>query len=243
MPTDRPALSRQLLWLSAALLFGCGTSETAPDAIGAQEGSAAATGSAAEALPKQSDTNNSTNPDSDLSLPGSVLATVPAETTGEAVGALMRYAERLRVLSSADLAQEVITLGLQVPKSAMAPGAGLGVSPKRQMQLALALVQLHQPVETARALALMQRVVASSAPESNAYKPLARLLIDNLISVRRLEDTAERQAQQLREAQRKLDQLNERLEAMRAIERSLNAPANPTSPATPNGAFPRPVSP
>ena len=48
---------------------------------------------------------------------------------------------------------------------------------------------------------------------------------------RRLEDSLERQSQQLREHQRRIDQLNERLEAMRAIERSLTT----RPPAAPNG--------
>ena len=49
---------------------------------------------------------------------------------------------------------------------------------------------------------------------------------------RKLEEALDRQAQQLREQQRRIEQLNERLEAMRAIERSLNnrAPARPAAP-------------
>ncbi len=58
---------------------------------------------------------------------------------------------------------------------------------------------------------------------------------------RRLEEQLERQTQQLREAQRRNDQLNERLEAVRAIERSLTTrPAPPAAAqASPPGSSPQ----
>ncbi len=146
----------------------------------------------------------------------------------DVITALLTYAERLRVLNPTDLAAEIVVQG--------DPGS----VPLRQMQLALALVHTHQPADTARALGLVQRVVGSPAPESLPLKPLARLLAARLMDQRRLEDTVDKQAQQLRDSQRRIDQLNERLEAMRAIERSLNsrpsaappatAPARPTAP-------------
>ena len=63
-------------------------------------------------------------------------------------------------------------------------------------------------------------------------KPLARLLAARLLDQRRLEDGVERQSQQLRDSQRRIEVLNERLEAMRAIERSLTprGAGRPTSP-------------
>jgi hypothetical protein len=52
---------------------------------------------------------------------------------------------------------------------------------------------------------------------------------------RRLEDLLERQNQQTREVQRRLEQTNERLEALKAIERSLTsrspAASRPRAPA------------
>ena len=58
-------------------------------------------------------------------------------------------------------------------------------------------------------------------------------------------DQLDRQAQQLRDTQRRNDQLSERLEAVRAIERSLStrpAPAaSPSAPAMGNGSAPRPA--
>ena len=142
----------------------------------------------------------------------------------DVITALLSYADRLQALSPADLAAEIVVQG------------DPGNVALRQMQLALALMQLRQPAETARALGLLQRVIAHPGPESVPLKPLARLLANRLMDQRRLEDAAERQAQQLRDSQRRIDQLNERLEAMRAIERSLTT----RPPAAPNGARPAP---
>ncbi len=142
----------------------------------------------------------------------------------DVITALLSYADRLHALSPADLAAEIVVQG------------DPGNVALRQMQLALALMHLRQPAETARALGLLQRVIAHPGPESVPLKPLARLLANRLMDQRRLEDGAERQAQQLRDSQRRIDQLNERLEAMRAIERSLTT----RPPAAPNGARPAP---
>lgn len=124
---------------------------------------------------------------------------------------LLGYAERLNGLSTAELASEITSLGEP------------GQQPMGQMQLALALTHTHQAVDTARALGLFQRVVAHTAAGAAPYKPLARLMVARLMDQRRLEEAADKQNQQLREQQRRIDQLTERLEAMRAIERSLNS--------------------
>ncbi|QHE77816.1 hypothetical protein [Hydrogenophaga sp. PBL-H3] len=127
----------------------------------------------------------------------------------DVVTALLTYSERLRLLNPTDLAAEIAVQG------------DPGNTPLRQMQLALALMHMPQAADTARALGLLQRVVGSASPEATLLKPLARLLAHQLMEQRRLEDSLERQSLQLREHQRRIDQLSERLEAMRAIERSL----------------------
>lgn len=141
----------------------------------------------------------------------------------EATVSLLRYADRVRALTPAELTLEIASLGEP------------GNQPARLLQLAIALMQANQPVETARALGLAQRAAASTAPDAAPYRPLARLIANRLLEQRKLEEVVERQSQQLREQQRRIDQLNERLEAMRAIERSLNnrAPATAPRPPTP----------
>ena len=123
------------------------------------------------------------------------------------------YAERVRALPPMELTQEVQRLG------------DTGYTPLRALQLALALGQSRTAANMARAQALLQRVLADSDGEAQALKSFARLLSAQLAEQRRADEQAERQAQQLREAQRRIEQLNDRLEAVRAIERSLPGPA------------------
>lgn len=90
-----------------------------------------------------------------------------------------------------------------------------------EMQFALALAQAHAPADTVRAQAALQRVLASNLPQAQALHALARLLVARLGEQRRAEEAAERHAAQVRDQQRRIDQLNERLQAVRALERSL----------------------
>jgi hypothetical protein len=130
------------------------------------------------------------------------------------------YAERVRALPPADLAQEVQRLG-DTP-----------YSPLRATQLALALGQSRTAASAARAQSLLQRVQADPTSEAVGLQAFARLLAAQIAEQRRADEQAERQAQQLRDAQRRIDQLNDRLEAVRAIERSLPGPAR-REPARP----------
>ena len=134
------------------------------------------------------------------------------------------YADRLRAMTVPALAQEIARLG--------EPGA----APERQLQLAMALALTRVPSDLQRAQALLQRVLENGGDEARPLHPLARLLAAQYGEQRRADEATERQAQQLRDAQRRIDQLNDRLEAVRAIERSLStrpsggasAPRSPT---------------
>ena len=97
----------------------------------------------------------------------------------------------------------------------------------------------RSPADLARALGLLQRVINHPSPEAQSLQPLARALAARYQEQRRVEDDRDRQAQQLRESQRRIEQLNDRLEALRAIERSFTRPNAPGQP--PNG--PRPAQP
>jgi DNA repair ATPase RecN len=147
---------------------------------------------------------------------------------------LLAYADRVRALSTPELVQEIVRLGN--------PSA-----PAEQLQLALALSQLRQTPELARAQELLNRVTSSAAPDAQPLQPLARLLAARYSEQRRVEDQLEKQAQQLRDTQRRLDQTRERLEALKAIERSLTsrlpAPvASAATAATPTSAASAPTS-
>ena len=64
-------------------------------------------------------------------------------------------------------------------------------------------------------------LMRSTAPEAAPWQPVARFLASRYAEQRRMEEQIERQSQQARDNQRKLEQLNEKLEALKAIERSL----------------------
>lgn len=145
--------------------------------------------------------------------------TAPASDNA-AVTRVLAYADRIRSLSSAELNQEVARLGN-------------AYIPANQLQLALALAQLRQTPELIRAQELLTRLLANTDAEAQALHPLARLLAARYGEQRRLEDQLDKQNQQTREVQRRLDQTNERLEALKAIERSLTSRSpSPASPAS-----------
>ncbi|PJI96242.1 hypothetical protein CLU85_0983 [Acidovorax sp. 69] len=212
LPTDRPAhwAARWGLTASclcAAWLAGCATAPTPPNAAPVTAAHAVEAAEPATAQPEP-------------------LATESDEPTTAAKDLLrdtLAYADRTLGASTTDLARETARLS-DLDES----------KPSRALRLALVLAQTRQPADTARALGLVQRTLAN--PAAQDLHPLARLLEARLTQQRRLEDQLDRQAQQLREAQRRNDQLSERLEAVRAIERSLTTrPA--TAPATsPPGA-------
>jgi len=145
--------------------------------------------------------------------PAPALAPAPApaaresRTTAPAVLALS-HADRVRGLPAADLAQEVARLSAEPP------------TPLVQVQLALTLMQTRAALDGIRAGQLLQRVLAQDSADARPLHPLCRHLQAQLAEQKRLEDQSERQAQQLRDAQRRAEQLSERLDAIRAIERA-----------------------
>lgn len=151
------------------------------------------------------------------------------------IALLLAQTDRALKLPPAELAREIARLSEAEDATADTP-----------LLLATALAQTRQAVDTARALGLVQRVLGNTGAAAQPLHPLARLLEARLLQQRRLEDQLDRQAQQLRDSQRRNDQLSERLEAVRAIERSLStrpapSPSAPAAPAASNGAAPRPA--
>lgn len=131
-----------------------------------------------------------------------------------AVTTLLAYADKLGALSPADWQAQADQLRQQ--SGALAA-----------LQLALLHAQ-KQPPETARALELATQAQADGSPEGLQLQPVARLLVARLTEQKRLEEQLDKQGKQLAEVQRRLDQSLERLEALKAIERSLAPRTNPT---------------
>jgi hypothetical protein len=155
-------------------------------------------------------------------LPGAVAEVAPrtvevivripeVSPADQAARDFLDYQERLRLMPRTDLPRELARLDPPV-------------SPARTLELALALGQTRNPPDTARALALLEALLRSADPALAPWQPLARLLAGRYAEQRRLEDQTERQAQQLRDSQRRIDQLTHQLEALKAIERSLSRP-------------------
>ncbi len=168
-------------------------------------------------------------PEPDMDKPDADTAAAAPSTPGEAADTpkperaasvslprqMLQYADRVRALSPPELTAEIARLS--------DAQAGSGAVPENAFRLSLALLQTRQPADTARSLGLLQKLLADGRPAAVVLQPLARFVENRLLQQRRLEDQTDRQGQQIRDMQRRIDQLNERLEAMRAIERSLNA--------------------
>jgi hypothetical protein len=110
---------------------------------------------------------------------------------------LLNYHEQLRQLTNSELAQEVTRLNATITANASA------AAPATVLELALVLVQNRANADVSRALTVLDPLIRSSNPD--------------------LAPWLERQTNLLRETQRNLLQTSEKLEALKAIERSLNA--------------------
>lgn len=213
--TRWPRPSAAALALAAALGLG-GCSATSPQAVAAP---------AQEPAPAEAPVQAAASAAPAASAPEALQDPAPSgahtPSATDRVGQVLARTDRTLRLAPAELAREIARLGEAEDASAETP-----------LLLATALAQTRQPADTARALGLVQRVLSNQAEAAQALHPLARWMEARLLQQRRLEEQLERQAQQLRDAQRRNDQLNERLEAVRAIERSLTTRPGP-APATP----------
>ena len=122
--------------------------------------------------------------------------------------ALVSY-HRYRVLSTADAAREVNTQ-LDQKRSELS-----------QLQLAILMAQVHGPGDLNRALQLLDNLSRQKTPDALALRPLVTLFNVQWTEQRRLEDQVDKLNQQVKDDQKRIDQLNEKLEGMKAIERNL----------------------
>ncbi|MFL9927049.1 hypothetical protein PQR62_22445 [Herbaspirillum lusitanum] len=146
--------------------------------------------------------------------PQEEVTTAPTSTvklvhTGSSIDDLLAYHQALRKMSPPELGRELQSL------NGRTPGALVSV------QKAMALCLTRDMADLARAQTLLSNVLADTGAQADSVKPLANLLAFNLAEIRRQADNAERSGQQARENQRKLDQLSEKLEALKNIERSM----------------------
>lgn len=147
----------------------------------------------------------------EVTVPMSVPVVGPLDAAGRQ---LLAWSDELRAMPAEGLAQEAARLG---------DGKA---SASASMRLALLLGQARNPGDLARALTLLEGVLRDGAGLADAeptldWQPWARWLLSRYQAERRLEDQLERQTTQLRESLRRQEQLKEKLEALKAIERQL----------------------
>lgn len=130
------------------------------------------------------------------------------------VAPLLNYHQALRRMSQGELLKELSGFNAQAK------------SPKLSLQTAMILMLTRGNGDLPRAQLLLDSVAASAEPEAEPLKPLSQLLASNCAEARRLAEHADKLALQLKDSQRRNEQLSDMLEGLKAIERSL-----PTRPA------------
>jgi hypothetical protein len=125
------------------------------------------------------------------------------------IGPLLSYHQSLRRMSQGELLKELSGLGLQQR------------SPRVAIQMAMALMLTRGGGDLARAQTLLDSVASSADIEAAPFRPLAQLLSSNCAETRRLYEHADKLIVQQKDNQRRIDQLNDTLEALKTIERTL----------------------
>lgn len=159
--------------------------------------------------------------------PPEPVACIPAPTvtlpeSPDPLDVLLAYHQNLKALSPAELSRELNNLNTQPKTPVVSMRKAMVLSVSRNAN-DLSLAQIH-----------LDTVLSSTDEEAEALKPLARVLGTQWTEQRRLADALDKLNAQARDNQRKTDQLNEKLEALKAIERTL--PASPATAAPAAGA-------
>lgn len=137
-------------------------------------------------------------------------ATAPTHNDRDLAGRrLLQWQDELRNATGEPLPARIARLSADTP------------TPAHLVELGLVLLHTRNPGDAARAQGLLEAVGKAGGDEAAAWAPWARLLAGRAAEQRRLEEQSDRLAQQLRDSQRRIDQLSEKLEALKAIERSL----------------------
>lgn len=128
------------------------------------------------------------------------------EATPEAV---LSYYQGLYRLSPAELGRERSILQA-VPQT-----------PYTQMRMAMLLGHPRVQQDLGKAISLLDGVLKSNEPIALPFHPLARALADNYAERAKLDGQLEKQGQNLKESQRKAMELQEKLDSLADIERTL----------------------
>lgn len=129
---------------------------------------------------------------------------------------VLAYYQMLAKMSPAELGRERSVL------------AALSPTPNTHLRLAMLLGHPRAPQDIGKAIALLDGILKASDAPAVSLHPLARLLADNYLERQRQDSQLdrqtgqlERQAAQLKDSQRKTVELQEKIDGLADIERTL----------------------
>lgn len=123
--------------------------------------------------------------------------------------AALGYYQGLARMTPAELGRERMVL-VAVPQT-----------PYTQVRLAMLLGHPRVQQDLGKGLALLDSVLKSSDPAAQLFHPLARQVADNYLERLKLEGQVDKQGQQLKDSQRKIGELQDKLDSLADIERTL----------------------
>lgn len=144
------------------------------------------------------------------------VVTVPNDDSGQLTA--LAYYQSLQRMSPPQLNRE------RAMMAALPPAPGI------QLRMAMLLGHPRGQPDLAKALSLLDAVLKSSDPVAIGLQPLARLLADNFGERQKLEIQLDKQGQQLKESQRKAIELQEKIDGLADIERTLPQRPRATRP-------------
>lgn len=136
----------------------------------------------------------------------------------------LSYYQLLQRMSPAEIGRERMVL------------AALPVTPTNQLRLAMVLGHPRGPQDFPKAFALLEAVLKSADPSAVSLQGLARLLLDNYNERQKLDRELEKLGGQLKESQRKAVELQEKIDRLADIERTLLQRPRATRPPAPGAA-------
>ena len=123
---------------------------------------------------------------------------------------LLAYQNALRLMTPSELVKAQLDL------------AKADHAPSNTIRRAMLQATLRGAGDLARAQALLEPLLTATGKDAQLLAPLVQLLSGQYAELRRQDESIDKLNAQLRDAQRRNDLLNEKLEALKNIERSLS---------------------
>lgn len=123
---------------------------------------------------------------------------------------LFAYQSALRLMTPSELVKAQLDL------------AKADHAPSNTIRRAMLQASVRGAGDLARAQALLEPLLTATGKDAQLLAPLVQLLSSQYAELRRQDENIDKLNGQLRDAQRRIEQLNEKLEALKNIERSLS---------------------